>query len=96
MEASSKILWEGNKNVNFDRFKTLFCVKVAPAKRTSMETQSKQSSMQRRSRSRSSSSDDEKKKSKAPAGPPSINYQIVYQQSSLIVTVLACKVNIRL
>jgi len=65
--------------------------KVAPAKRTSMETQSKQSSMQRRSRSRSSSSDDEKKKSKAPAGPPSINYQIVYQQSSLIVTVLACK-----
>ena len=49
-------------------------------------------SSQRRSRSRSSSSDDEKKKPKAPPGPPSLHYQIAYQQSSLVVTVIECKV----
>ena len=56
-----------------------------------MESQSKP----RRSRSRSSSSDDEKKKPKAPSGPPSLHYQITYQQSALVVTIIECKVCIK-
>eukprot|EP00092_Neocalanus_flemingeri_P001913 GFUD01002043.1.p1 GENE.GFUD01002043.1~~GFUD01002043.1.p1 ORF type:complete len:1721 (-),score=424.93 GFUD01002043.1:78-4745(-) len=68
-----------------------FSGKIAPAKGSSTESQSKQKSVQRRSRSRSSSSDDEKKKPKAPSGPPSLNFQIAYQQSSLVVTVIECK-----
>ena len=53
-----------------------------------MESQSKP----RRSRSRSSSSDEEKKKPQAPPGPPSLHYQIMYQQSALLVTIIECKV----